>query len=173
MQDNSQIDWRIRKLPKLPERRETLASVVDVYDHHADGWWPKARTEYLISQMQPRHLARVQQMQSENKWSYATAFRRVRNGKTVAEIRADDIAGCLRTPRGGSARQILIKAGFGKQFVRLLSSRECARLMGADDFPITVSQSRALFGFGDAVVVPVISWLAENYLNPLVENMTP
>ena len=107
----------------------------------------------------------------KEKWSFATAFRRVRQGRAVVEIRKDEIAGCLRTPRGGSARQYLIKAGYGRAYVRLLSPRECARLMGADDFPIHVSVHRALFGFGDAVVVPVISWLAGNCLNPLYEKL--
>ena len=65
---------------------------------------------------------------------YATVFRRVRNGKSMAELRTDGIAGCLRTPRGGSGRQILIVAGKGRFYVRLLTPRECARLMGVDDF---------------------------------------
>ena len=86
----------------------------------------------------------------------------------MAELRTDGIAGCLRTPRGGSARQILIKAGRGKTMVRLLTPRECARLMGADEFAIDAPLNQALFGFGDAVCVPVISWIARNYLNPLV-----
>lgn len=85
----------------------------------------------------------------------------------MAELRTDGIAGCLRTPRGGSGRQILFKAGRGKYHVRLLTPQECARLMGADDFKITVSANQALFGFGDAVCVPVIEWIARNYLNPL------
>jgi DNA (cytosine-5)-methyltransferase 1 len=39
--------------------------------------------------------------------------------------------------------------------------------MGADDFTITGTLNQALFGFGDAVCVPVIQWIAENYLTPL------
>ena len=39
--------------------------------------------------------------------------------------------------------------------------------MGADDFKITVPLNKALFGFGDAVCVPVIRWIAENYLTPV------
>jgi DNA (cytosine-5)-methyltransferase 1 len=86
----------------------------------------------------------------------------------MAELRTDGIAGCLRTPRGGSGRQILFKAGKGQYFVRLLSPRECARLMGADDYKISVGLNQALFGFGDAVCVPAIGWIAEHYLNPLI-----
>ena len=77
----------------------------------------------------------------------------------------------MRTPRGGSGRQILFKAGKGRYYARLLTPRECARLMGADDFRLTVPLNQALFGFGDAVCVPVISWIAKNYLNPLFEEV--
>ena len=41
--------------------------------------------------------------------------------------------------------------------------------MGADDFVLNVSLNQALFGFGDAVCVPVIEWIAKNYLNPVLE----
>lgn len=89
----------------------------------------------------------------------------------MAELRTDGIAGCLRTPRGGSGRQILIKAGKGKYFVRLITPKECARLMGADDYVTTAPLNKALFGFGDAVCVPVIEWIAKHYLNPVVNEL--
>lgn len=92
----------------------------------------------------------------------------MRHGKSMAELRTDGIAGCLRTPRGGSGRQILFKAGKGEYHVRLLTPREVARLMGADDYTISVSLNQALFGFGDAVCVPAIEWIATHYLNPLL-----
>jgi DNA (cytosine-5)-methyltransferase 1 len=41
--------------------------------------------------------------------------------------------------------------------------------MGADTFVIKASLNQALFGFGDAVCVPVIEWIARNYLNPVWE----
>ena len=105
-------------------------------------------------------------------YSYGTVFRRVRNGRSMAELRTDGVAGCLRTPRGGSGRQILFKAGRGKCQVRLLSARECARLMGADNFVVGVPLNQALFGFGDAVCVPAIEWIGENYLNPAIAELT-
>ncbi len=89
----------------------------------------------------------------------------------MAEIRSDGIAGCLRTPKGGSAKQILLKVGRGNVKVRLLTGRECARLMGADDYAISKNVDRDLFGFGDAVCVPVVSWIAKNYLNPVLEKL--
>jgi hypothetical protein len=54
-----------------------------------------------------------------------------------------------------------------------MTPRECARLMGAGDYPLgAVSTNQALFGFGDAVAVPVVEWLAANYLMPLVTAQT-
>jgi hypothetical protein len=52
-----------------------------------------------------------------------------------------------------------------------MTPRECARLMGADNYRITVPPNQALFGFGDAVCVPVVEWIARNYLNPLFQNL--
>lgn len=89
----------------------------------------------------------------------------------MAELRVDGTAGCLRTPRGGSGRQILFKAGYGKYFARLLTSRECARLMGAHGYRIKVPLNQALFGFGDAVCVPVIGWIAKYYLNRVADEL--
>jgi DNA (cytosine-5)-methyltransferase 1 len=110
-------------------------------------------------------------MIAQRKWSYGTVFRRIRHGKSMAELRTDGLAGCLRTPRGGSGRQILFKAGYGKHFARLLTPRECARLMGANNYAIDVPLNQALFGFGDAVCVPVIKWIAANYLNPVLSEL--
>lgn len=165
------IDWAIRRLPSQPKLLKTLTDILDDLPDDAPEWWNKERVEYFLNQMNVSHRKTAEQMIKGNDWSYATAFRRVRSGKSMAELRTDGIAGCLRTPRGGSGRQILFKAGLGRFYVRLLTPRECARLMGADQFNITVPFNQALFGFGDAVCVPVISWIAENYLNPLINEL--
>ena len=39
---------------------------------------------------------------------YATGYRRTRNGTQQLELRFDGIAGCLRTPEGGSSKQYLV-----------------------------------------------------------------
>ena len=71
---------------------------------------------------------------------------------------------------GRQRRQILFKAGNGRYQVRLLTARECARLQGVpDSFKLDgIPLNQALFGFGDAVCVPAVEWIARNYLNPLV-----
>lgn len=129
------------------------------------------RVDYLLNQTFERHLSKILELKEQKYFSYLTAFRRVRNGKSMAEIRFDGIAGCLRTPKGGSARQILLEVGKGEINIRLLTPRECAKLMGADDFTLSGTANEALFGFGDAVCVPVVSWIADNYLNPEIEKL--
>jgi len=166
-----EIRWRIRMIPDPPETEERLTDVVEDLPENAEEWWSKERTEYLLNQMSLRHRRIADEMIRRRVWSYGTVFRRVRRNKSMAELRTDGIAGCLRTPRGGSGRQILFKAGHGKCFARLLTPRECARLMGANGYRIKVPLNQAYFGFGDAVCVPVISWIAKYYLNRVADEV--
>jgi DNA (cytosine-5)-methyltransferase 1 len=174
MKENAGLNWHIRELPDLPECRTTVSNIVD---ETAD-WWKRERTEYLFSQMFERHKEKVRRMMEKDEWSYGTVFRRTRKreGKrqSTAELRTDGIAGCLRCPKGGSARQILFRAGYRRYDARLINGRECARLMGVpgyeirDDFRL----NQVLWGFGDAVCASVMEWLAEHYLNPTIDKMT-
>jgi DNA (cytosine-5)-methyltransferase 1 len=159
------IRWNIRDVPPLPPATARLVDIIEDLPDDDPHWWDEKRTEYFMNQMSEKHTEQARKMIAGKSYSYATAFRRVRNGKSMAELRTDGIAGCLRTPRGGSGRQILLKAGRGKYKVRLLTARECARLQGVpDSYVINVPQNQALFGFGDAVCVPAIEWIAKNYL---------
>lgn len=168
---NKQIRWKIRPLPAPPMRQATLQNILEDLPHDAPEWWSAERADYLLNQMSRRHRSEADRMISNAGWSYGTVFRRMRNGRSMAELRVDGVAGCLRTPRGGSGRQIIFKAGNGKYFARLLTPREAARLMGAENYRIQVSLNQALFGFGDAVCVPVIEWIARYYLNPVVNEL--
>jgi DNA (cytosine-5)-methyltransferase 1 len=85
-----------------------------------------------------------------------------------AEVRFDGLAGCLRTPAGGSSRQTLLVLDDGRVRSRLLSAREAARLMGLpDDYPLPDSQTAALHLLGDGVAAPVVRFIAEHVLAPL------
>lgn len=163
---NPDIRWSLRDLTPINSEKKSLRSILENLPANSIYWWSKERAEYLLNQMSEKHRSIADKMIAGKEITYGTVFRRVRQGKSMAELRTDGIAGCLRTPRGGSGRQILFAAGKGRYAVRLLTPRECARLMGADDFKITVPLNQALFGFGDAVCVPVIQWIAENYLTP-------
>lgn len=165
--EHPEINWDIQdNLPPLPELQKHLADVVEVVPKHSHLWFSRERVDYLLNQTFERHLSKILEQKNKDHYEYFTAFRRVRNGKSMAEIRFDGIAGCLRTPKGGSAKQILLQVGKGEVNIRLLTPRECARLMGADNFNLSGTANEALFGFGDAVCVPVVTWIAENYLNP-------
>ena len=164
-----EINWNIRPLPAFPAKARKLPEIIEDLSPNSKYWWSRERCDYLLNQMSPRHRAIADAMIAGEQTSYGTVFRRVRNGRSMAELRTDGIAGCLRTPRGGSGRQILFVAGSGKFDVRLLTPRECARLMGADDFRLDdkLALNKALFGFGDAVCVSVVEWIGKCYLNPL------
>lgn len=166
-----EIEWDIRELPALPACGTTLSDILEDLPDDDPLWWSNQRASYLLNQMSERHRRIADQMIEGEEVSYGTVFRRVRNGVSMAELRTDGIAGCLRTPRGGSGRQILFQGGKGLYRVRLLTPRECARLMGADDYVLPASSNQALFGFGDAVCVPVIEWIAKHYLNPLASSL--
>ena len=102
-----------------------------------------------------------------------TAYRRTRpdeGGNKVQrlEIRFDGIAGCLRTPNGGSSRQTVILVDQGLVRSRLMTVRECARLMGAPDtYQLQGSYNDGYRAMGDAVAVPVTRWLTYHLLTPL------
>jgi len=87
-----------------------------------------------------------------------------------AEVRFDDIAGCLRTPGGGSSRQTILVVDGKKIRSRLLAPREAARLMGlAESFILPETYNDAYHLAGDGVVVPVVRHLTEYLLEPILK----
>jgi DNA (cytosine-5)-methyltransferase 1 len=152
-----------------PLLTDGLASIVETVPLHDPLWWDNRRTAAFISSLSATQLSRLEVLRSGSKSTYRTAYRRTRDGKPMWEIRSDGVAGCLRTARGGSSKQALVEAGNGSVRVRWMTPSEYARLMGANDYKLDgLRRNQALDGFGDAVCVPVITWLAEHYLMPLV-----
>ncbi|MDB5498981.1 MAG: DNA-cytosine methyltransferase, partial [Phenylobacterium sp.] len=97
--------------------------------------------------------------------------KRVEAGARVqrAEVRFDGLAGCLRTPRGGSSRQVIAVVEDGRVRTRLLTPREAARLMGLPEtYRLPTAATSALHVAGDGVAVPVVRWLAQEILEPLL-----
>ena len=166
---HSDIQWRFRALPMPPVRAISLGDVLENLPQNDSQWWSEQRLDRLLNQMSKKHRRTADEITHGRFRQYGTVFRRMRNNKSMAELRTDGIAGCLRTPKGGSARQILFQGCRGRCRARLLTPRECARLMGANAYQISesVSANDVYFGFGDAVCVPAITWIAKNYLNPL------
>lgn len=168
--DNTDLSWIALDAPSPPKRRrEGLgAEVIESLTPDDPRWWPEDEIYRHLEMMSPEHRLRVEKMMSASYISYRTIYRRRRNGIQRAEMRRGDTAGCLRTARGGSSRQIVIAMGNDQIRMRHMTPREYARLQGVpDDYPIPVNTIQALTGFGDAVCVPVITWLAENVLTPI------
>jgi len=163
--------WVPLRLPQLPRENRNLAGCIDTDD--SQEWWKEWRVKKHLNEMHPTHLRRIRALKRGDSVSVGTIYRRVREGKSRSEIRTDGLAGCLRTPRGGSSKQIVFTAGQGKIRMRWMSPREYARLQGCPDYPIEVTRNEALWGFGDAVCVPVLSWIAENVLTQLFPRSQP
>lgn len=169
IEGNRDLNWNFLNIPPLPERKiGDLAAIVETLGDRDSRWWSDDEVQRHLNMMSANNLSYVRQIQDRPNYSYCTMYRRVRNKQQRAEIRKDGIAGCLRTARGGSSRQMLIRAGRNSIKMRLMTPREYARLQGVpDDYPIPSQVNQALTGFGDAVCVPVVRWIAEHILNPL------
>ncbi len=168
---NFDLNWFYTEVPEPPSARtKGLSSIVEQMDDTDSRWWSEDKVKYHLDMMAKSHYERVAHFIEEDQIIYRTFYRRTRKGQQRAEVRHDDLAGCLRTAVGGSGKQFLIKAGKEKIKMRAMTAREYARLQGVPDkYPITTNGVQALTGFGDAVCVPVITWLAQNVLKPLVE----
>lgn len=154
------------QLPSPRGRRSSLEEIVQTGDEVASLWWDQGRVDAFVGSMSDRQRRRVEFLRASPRIAWRTAYRRTRNSKATWEARSDDIAGCLRTTRGGSSKQAIVEAGRGELRVRWMTGREYARLQGVpEDFPLeVVSENQALFALGDAVSVPVVAWIGREYL---------
>jgi DNA (cytosine-5)-methyltransferase 1 len=171
--DNADLRWNFIEVPPLPEKVSTnVKDIVENIPDDDDRWWVEDKVQRHLSMMSSINLDYLKELQDLPYSSYCTMYRRVRSGQQRAELRKDGIAGCLRTASGGSSRQMLVRVGEERIRMRLMTPREYARLQGvSDDYPIPLQVNQALTGFGDAVCVPVISWIAENILGSLVKQI--
>jgi DNA (cytosine-5)-methyltransferase 1 len=97
-------------------------------------------------------------------------YKRMRGGEQVLELRFDGVAGCLRTPEGGSSRQFLIIKNKRSTKTRMLTIRETASLMGVrKSYKIPGTYNDGYKAMGDAVAVPVVRYLAQKLLFPITK----
>lgn len=167
---SSDINWSLIDLPKVASKRKALRDVLDLRLSQS-AWWSIERRDYLLSQMWPKQRAKLQSEKKSRTYKVYTAYRRMREWqdgsiRSTAELRTDGVAGCLRTPKGGSARQIVVRTGRDRIDVRYMNVREAARLMGADDYRFNCSDTKAHYALGDAVCVPAIRWIERHTLRP-------
>jgi len=166
-----QAAWLWWRLPEPAVRNTRLDDVLQADE--AVCWRSADQTEALVRQLSPAHAARWRAALADGNRVVAAVYRRIRREDGVkvqrAELRLDGLAGCLRTPGGGSSRQLLLVGEGGQARSRLLTAREGARLMGLpDDYRLPASQNSALHVIGDGVAAPVVRFLAEQLLEPLL-----
>jgi DNA (cytosine-5)-methyltransferase 1 len=137
-------------------------------------WFTTEKTRQLLDMMSPVNRAKVVEAQRQKRRIVGAVYKRTRpnelGGKVQrAEARFDDISGCLRTPAGGSSRQVVVVVDGKSVKARLISSRETARLMGLpDDYVLPANYNEAYHLTGDGVVVPVVRHLAANIFEPIL-----
>lgn len=165
------IWWKLsgqaRNIPELSE-------IVD-YNSTDQNWFSDVQTHKLISLMNDTHKAKLETAQKAKKLIVGTIYKRGRPnsaGKIVqrAELRLDGVAGCLRTPRGGSSRQTVMFIDGDTIKARLLSKKEAARLMGLpEEYILPERYNDAYLLAGDGVAVPVVRYLADTIFEPILK----
>lgn len=174
LRGKSKAQWLWWKLPAPPRRNTRFADLIE--DNPASvSWHTQAETKKLLGMMSPLNREKVTEAKKSGQLLVGTVYKRTRleddEKLQRAEIRFDGIAGCLRTPSGGSSRQLVVIVYGDEVRSRLLSSREAARLMGLpDEYKLPKSYNEAYHLAGDGVVVPVVRYLAENILEPILAN---
>jgi len=161
--------WHARALPALPDGRPRLGDVLEALPSEDARWWPADRAAYFLGQIHPAHRDLADRLIAGERVERRPAFRRVRTvggvKRSLIELRDDGLAGCLRTPKGGSAKQIVFEAGRGDFRVRFMTSVEAARLQGVEAaLPEGFSETELLFALGDAVCVPAVRWVLDAML---------
>ncbi len=164
--------------PPPPARRSALADLIEPRPAGVK-WHDADQTDYLMSLMSDLNRRKVSDAQKAGGRVVGTIYRRTRpdeNGakRQRAEVRFDDMSGCLRTPSGGSSRQTILVIEGRKIRSRLLSPREAARLMGLPDrYRLPERYNDAYHVCGDGVCVPVVRFLAETILEPVLSRRAP
>jgi DNA (cytosine-5)-methyltransferase 1 len=160
-------------LPTPHHRNSTFADIIEE-NPASVGWHTASETKQLLAMMSTVNLAKVNAAKRSGRRMVGTIYKRTRldedGGKIQrAEVRFDDVAGCLRTPSGGSSRQTIIVIDGTQVRSRLISARETARLMGLPDtYKLPKNYNEAYHLTGDGVAVPVVRHLARHIFEPLL-----
>lgn len=169
-----QQHWTWWHMPQPPTRRLRLIDLIEP-NPESVSWHSAEETEKILNMMSEVNRSKVDYAQQLDHLVVGAVYRRTRSnakGEKVqrAEIRMDGIAGCLRTPSGGSSRQILLFIEGSKIKSRLISSRETARLMGLPDtYKLPENYNEAYHLTGDGVAAPVVRHIAGHLIEPVFE----
>ena len=168
---SAQDRWIWWNLGAPPERKTLFSDLIEEQPRSVK-WNSQQDTQVLLQMMSPLNREKVRSAQKDGALRVGTLYKRTREGRCRAEVRFDDVAGCLRTPSGGSSRQTIIVVRGQSVRTRLLSPREAGRLMGLpEDYILPQSYNEAYHLAGDGLVVPAVSYLATGILTPLANSI--
>lgn len=150
----------------LPEPRATRVGLADLIDYGAAAH-SRENSQRNLQLIPPHHRTRMESIVNSRPAVFP-GYKRTREGRQVLELRFDNVAGCLRTPEGGSSRQYVVIYKDGRFSTRLLTVQEAARLMGVRaSYRILGSYNDGYKAMGDGVAVPAVRHLARHLLRPL------
>lgn len=173
MPRSSRNKWIWWSLPMPPPRSISFSDVIEKNPDDVQ-WHSIEETQHILGMMSDANHSKVAEVQKNFKYRVGAIYKRTRkdeSGQKIqrAEVRFDDLAGCLRTPSGGSSRQLIIVVEGKKIRTRLISGRETARLMGLpEDYKLPNRYNETYHLTGDGVVVPVVAYLAKNLFEPVL-----
>jgi len=174
--DHLRENWLWWQMP-APKPRKTQFSQLLEEIPASTKWHTPAQTTALLSMMSEVNLAKVETARAAGVRMVGTIYKRTRHEHGIKVQRAEirfDMAGCLRTPAGGSSRQLIMVVEGKKIRSRLISTRETARLMGlAESYKLPENYNEAYHLTGDGVVVPVVRHLARHLFEPVIFGNSP
>lgn len=162
--------WVWWKIQTPPTRKAVFADVIEDAPQGVE-WHTPAETRRLLGLMSEVNRAKVSRAQAAGRRMVGGVYKRTRNGEQRAEVRFDDVAGCLRTPVGGSSRQTILIVDGPRIRSRLLSPREAARLMGLpESYELPDRYNEAYHIAGDGLAVPVVRHLATSLFEAMLSS---
>ncbi len=160
--------WRWWQLPMPTQRVQTLDDIIEP-EPHGVSWHSAEETEKILNMMTALHRRKAIEAQRHHTVQVGTIYKRTRLGVQRAELRFDGVAGCLRTPAGGSSRQSIMVVDGPQVRTRLISPREMARLMGLPEtYRLPDRYNDAYHLMGDGIVAPVVAHLGQHVLLPML-----
>ena len=166
-------NWIWWTIPEPKMRNTRFADLIEDQPASVE-WHTPEETKQLLSMMSNINSAKVEEAKKSGQRMVGAIYKRTRKDENRfkiqrAEIRFDDVAGCLRTPAGGSSRQLIMVVDRASVKSRLISSRETARLMGLpDEYQLPENYNEAYHLTGDGVVAPVVRHLAAHIFEPII-----
>ncbi len=172
--ENLKDKWIWWNLPLPCARRLSFSDIIEDVPTGTE-WFSEEKAKRLLEMMSEVNRVKLEKAKKLGRRIVGGIYKRTRRdefGRKVqrAEIRFDNVSGCLRTPAGGSSRQVILVVNGQSLKARLISTRETARLMGLrDNYRLPENYNEAYHLTGDGVVVPVVHHLAKYIFEPILD----